>query len=77
MPLFQILIPANAQMLLGMIMSIANFEVLPAGDIFEEIYNFSESPPYRENFENGGYETSNFAENLGTLFVVIMAIAAW
>jgi len=60
-----------------MIMSIANFEVLPSGDIFEAIYNFTESPPYRENFENGGYESSNFILNLGTLFIVMMVIAVW
>lgn len=64
-------------MLLGMVMSIANFEILPAGDILAEIYDFSESPPYRDNFENGGYETSNFAENLSTLFIVMMAIVVW
>jgi len=58
-------------------MSIANFEILPAGDILAEIFEFSESPPYKENFENGGYETSNFAENLQTMFLVMMAIVAW
>ena len=61
--------------LLLTIMGIANFEVLPTGDIFGSIFSFTDTEAYTSKFEQGGFETSNFVFNLGTLFIAFIIFA--
>jgi len=56
---------------------IANFNVVPTDSIFEEMFEFSETSAYRDNFEYAGYETSNIVSNLGTIFLIVMAFIAY
>jgi len=72
MPLFQVFIPSNASFLLSVIMDIANLNVLLTDDIYGEMFNFTQTEPYRENFGFAGYETSNYILNLGTMFLIIL-----
>jgi len=46
--------------------------VIPTDSMFESWFGFSETDPFSESFDNMGYGTKNFCENLGTLFVVVM-----
>jgi len=75
LPLIAVATPANASMLLTTIMGIANFDVLPAGDIMDATLNFHPTPPENSFYEENGYETSNFAECLGTFFLIITYVA--
>jgi len=52
-------------------MDIANLNVLPTDDIFMEVFDFTITKPYRENFGFAGYETGNYVMNLGTMFIII------
>jgi len=52
-------------------MDVANLNVLPSDDIYMEIFDFTLTDPYRENFGFAGYETCNWIMNLGTLFIII------
>jgi len=53
-------------------MDIANFNVVPTDDIYSEIFSFTETPAYRENFSYAGYESSNIILNLGTMFLGVV-----
>lgn len=46
--------------------------MIPTEDIFESMFGFAESDPFSESFDNMGYGTKNFVENLGTLFIIVM-----
>ena len=58
-------------------MDIANFNVVPTDSIYEEMFDFSETAAYRENFEYAGYETSNIVSNLGTIFLILMIFVVY
>jgi len=75
--LLQNYIPPNAGFVLSVLMDIANFNVVPTGDIYSEMFSFSETPAYRENFSYSGYETSNIILNLGTIFLGLMIFFAY
>jgi len=53
-------------------MGIANFDVLPAGDIFEVLFNFHPTLPANSFYEENGYESSNIAECLGTFYLIFL-----
>mmetsp|Transcript_51783 Transcript_51783/g.71125 ORF Transcript_51783/g.71125 Transcript_51783/m.71125 type:complete len:228 (-) Transcript_51783:690-1373(-) len=71
LPLIAVATPANASMVLTTIMGISNFDVLPAGDIMDATLNFHPTNPVNSYYEENGYETSNFAECLGTFYLII------
>jgi len=61
-------------------MGIANFDVVPTDDIFEVLFNFTETPPYTTNMVYMGMETHNMISNLGTMFLFVLigiALMVW
>ena len=48
-PLIPMQFPANAQILFGSLVDIANFDIIPVDVIYPHIYDFEDSDPF--NFE--------------------------
>ena len=56
MPLINIGIPGNASYFLQILITIANFEILPSEYLLGKIFNFDgEVEPYNSRFETMGY----------------------
>ena len=68
-PLIPVKYPANAATLLGSLIDIANFDLVPVDLIYPYIYDFDESEAFNYEFEQAGYESGYLAENMGTVFV--------
>ena len=70
MQLFKLKFPANASFLVGFLVEIANFDILP----IEVVWFFFELPDrgsYNANFQNSGYEYLHVIENLGTSMLFV------
>ena len=65
-------IPANANFMFTSIKDISNFDILPTDEIYNAVFDFSVTAPYRNNFVNAGYETSNSILNLRTMFMILL-----
>ena len=57
--------PANAMSVTKMIIEIATFELYPTEEMNQEMFYFPETEPYNLNFQECGYESQYFLENIG------------
>ena len=73
MPLFQLNVPANANLFLEFLIEVATFDPLPVEAIWA-ILEFPSREPYNDSFDSAGYNYSYAIENLGTAFVIIHVI---
>ena len=53
------------------IKNMTNFQVIDIGDVYYNIFNFSETNPFNSIFKQGGHETTNFFIESGTLLAVV------
>ena len=68
-PLFRIILPANAAGVFKILMDIAAFDFLGNFDLVSWILpNLEETEPINNNFEGLGFETLHFINNMGTGF---------
>jgi hypothetical protein len=72
MPLINVNFPVNAATFYGYLIDIANFDILPIESINQAIYKFSDNEvEMPSNFEELGYETTIFINNLGSMLFFI------
>ena len=78
MPLFKIVIPANADLVFKKLMEISAFELFEIGDTLNYLMNLEPTEPFNRNFERVGLESIYLLNNLGTLnfFYFAWTIAA-
>mmetsp|Transcript_19666 Transcript_19666/g.30385 ORF Transcript_19666/g.30385 Transcript_19666/m.30385 type:complete len:124 (+) Transcript_19666:5133-5504(+) len=71
-PLFSIVIPANLNMLMSALITIATFDVIPGiEDMQDKMFNFiysTEDQLTHSGYLELGFETRNFVMNTGSLF---------
>ena len=81
--MYKIKIPANAEDFNAAMITIANFEVLPADDINEYIFYVPEieAEPFNENFAVAEYDSVHAVYNLGSIFYIlvfhVLLLVAW
>jgi len=65
--------PSNALMFYGLLVGVANFQLIDVQQLQEDILNFSEEGDHSHtlNFELMGYESSNAILNLGMMFMFL------
>jgi len=74
MPMVNVNFPVNAATFYGYLIDIANFDILPVESINQAIYKFSENEvEMPSNFEELGYKTTIFINNLGSMLLFIKA----
>lgn len=77
LPLTRVKYPANANLFYSYFRAIATFDVLPTDDINAVILTFYDSLPIDNNFEEVGYESRNFIQNLGSIYYFFPLIGVW
>jgi len=55
---------------MGKMIKVANFDVLPAFEMINDIFTFESILPENSNFEQMNYETMNFLQNMRSLFFI-------
>jgi hypothetical protein len=75
MPLLKVHMPKNVKLFYGILLPIANFELIPPEYSTELVLDISssEDEPYSDVLEEMGYETHNSLLNMGSLFVYFCA----
>ena len=74
LPLFTFIYPENCQTLMKSFLAVVTFDLIETLETFgvDVIpWEFSETPPFNENFEELGYENSNTVSLLGTVNILI------
>ena len=69
---FDTLSPVNVQSVLINILKISNFDLYPTDQIYEKVFDFTETQPFNSLFEETGFESSNFILLTGTLFIFVL-----
>ena len=80
MPLFLVILPANAGMFFAEMMKIAAFEVFDTKPYLDSYLHLDPTDPVNANFEAVGLESIYFLHNLGTLllaFVFFLAVVVF
>jgi hypothetical protein len=72
-PLNTITLPANAFFLFKFLAEVVSFDIFEPADHYD--FGFTETDPYNEQYEELGYETKNFIENLGSIALIMIIIA--
>lgn len=67
MPLFDVLMPANAQTFFNEIFKIAAFDIVEIEPYVNFMLNLNETGPFNENFDKLGFQSLFFLNNLGPL----------
>jgi hypothetical protein len=74
-PLFNLEMPANAQIFYGFIMELASFNILPMQDFYDKYLPTPEwDEPLNEKFNNLGFQSTFFLNNMGTMVIGIAMI---
>ena len=73
LPLNNVNFSNNAFVFFQFLASVVSFDILAPTDHID--FGLTETPPYNENYEELGYESSNFYENLGSIALIGIIIA--
>ena len=65
--------PANVVTINKEFMEIANFEVVPSGDINDGLFALPEEDPYSFSFQECGIDSKLFIVNIGFPFYITLA----
>ena len=65
--------PANVMTVNKEVLAIANFELIPSGDINDEFFELPEEDPYSFRFQECGIDSKLFIVNIGFPFYIILA----
>jgi hypothetical protein len=74
LPVFSFILPANAQLLLVKLIDVSSFNLLPMDKINKLVFNFTETDALNHRFDEIGYNSMNFLENLGSLFIFMLIL---
>jgi len=77
LPLFNVIFPANIQMVVSILISVATFDVVPMIDEIQDfLFNFVYTSEINERESYGwealGFNTKNFTRNSGSMFLVVL-----
>ena len=72
MPLMNIPLTGKSYFIFDILIDINSFELFPITDYVD--FSFKKTEPWSEKFSWLGYETSNFIETLGTIFVIFILL---
>jgi len=72
MPLFKVLMPANASLFFAQMMAIAAFDLIETGPYLDVLLNLPPSDPVNSNFSAVGFETRYVLHNMGTLLLALV-----
>ena len=71
--LLNVIMPQNSSRIMIAIMKLTNLDVIETESFLNGIFTFkSEFEPRNENFEDSGYESSNFIIELGPIFIILV-----
>ena len=77
LPLFTIVLPANARSFFAKVMTIAAFDFYESSDVVHETFAIPEAKNMNPNFDADGFESKYFLVNMGTLalfWLILMAL---
>ena len=75
LPLFNIEMPANAQIFFGFIMEIASFDILPMQKFYDKYLPTPDwDEPLNDKFNNLGFQSTFFLNNMGTMVIGLAMI---
>ena len=75
LPLFNIEMPANAQIFYGFIMELASFNILPMQEFYDKYLPTPEwDEPLNDKFNNLGFQSTFFLNNMGTMVIGLAMI---
>lgn len=74
LPVFSLNFPANGSQLLTKLIEVSSFSLLPMDHINNLVFNFTETDALNPTFDDIGYNTVNFLENLGSLFIFMLIL---
>ena len=65
--------PQNCKRIMIEIMHFTNLDVIDCTDAIRAVFSFRAEPgPINQNFDQAGYESSNFILGLGLLFIILV-----
>ena len=74
LPLFNIRMPSNLNVVFKIIMNIAAFDILPTDYIYDLIFKVDQKEPLSTKFEAMGFESLWLIYNLGSLLLISLSI---
>ena len=72
LPLFQLEVPASANMLVEILFQIAAFDIIPMEDFYDDLLDLEPQEPLSEKFEAVGFESVYFLHNMGSLIIAFL-----
>ena len=75
--LYEVLLPENMQIILVEVNNACNFDFYNTEELYNQLFEFKDTPTFSETFEAAGIEGSNFVLSIGTLFFFIVLFPAW
>lgn len=73
LPLNNVNFPSNAFQVFQFLAEVVSFDLFAPADYYD--FGFTETEPFNSNYEELGYETTNFLENLGSISLIFLVIA--
>ena len=73
LPLNNVNFSNNAFIFFQFLAEVVSFDIFAPTDHID--FGLTETPPFNENYEELGYETSNFYEDLGSIALIGVIIA--
>ena len=73
LPLNNVNFPNNAFLFFQFLAEVVSFDLFAPTDHID--FGLTETPPFNENYEELGYESTNFYENLGSIALIGIIIA--
>jgi hypothetical protein len=70
--LFNLQQPENIKVAFKTLLMLVAFDVFQAQLLFDEMFDFEETPSFNQNFDDSGYGGSNFIEGLGSLYIIFV-----
>ena len=68
--LFDLKTPLNVRSVLIKILKLCNFDLFQTEKLYELIFDFTETQPFNDIFEEAEYDSSNYIQLIGTLFIL-------
>lgn len=72
LPLFNVLMPANAAYFFSFIMLIASFDIFPVEEYYDDWFGMEPVDPLDQNFDSLGFESMYFMHNLGSFMIAVV-----
>ena len=74
MPIFNVIIPANAAICFNMLMQVAAFDLIPSDVTFNKWFDLEDTGAYSPDFEIMGLESMFCLSNMATVCLCILSV---